>query len=166
MKLTFDISIIKAMATATTPATPMEHTGLEKGLIKNLSKRNGQLYFEQQAHKKAKKNALDMIWKLSTDGTEGKKNIIEYLELCGYMEQAYLPTEIGEYENKKGVKSMAHFNENGKYIASVRAKGDKPFYVLTWTAVVEGKEDLWNIRTTAQGNVYLEPVKKEGIVEE
>lgn len=35
-------------------------------------------------------------------------------------------SKIGEYENKKGVKSQAHFTENGKYIGSVKKLGDKP----------------------------------------
>lgn len=35
-------------------------------------------------------------------------------------------SKIGEYENKKGVKSQAHFTENGKYIGSVNKLGDKP----------------------------------------
>ena len=35
-------------------------------------------------------------------------------------------TKIGEYENKKGVKSLAHYTENGHYVGSVKTLGDKP----------------------------------------
>jgi len=35
-------------------------------------------------------------------------------------------SKIGEYENKKGVKSQAHYTHNDKYLGSVKALGDKP----------------------------------------
>jgi hypothetical protein len=35
-------------------------------------------------------------------------------------------SKIGEYTNKKGIKSQAHFSQNGKYLGSVKALGDKP----------------------------------------
>ena len=162
MKLTFDRFIIKAMTTATTTETPMEHTGLEKGLIKGLSKRNSELHFAQQSLKKAKQEALNMIWDLSPNERDKYFNILTYLEKNGVMEQAYLPTKIGEYVNKKGVKSMAHFNQNDKYIGSVKARGEEPFYVLTWTRVLTVfEEELWTIQKNEQGNVYLKAIKYE-----
>lgn len=33
---------------------------------------------------------------------------------------------IGEYISKKGVKSLAHYTENGNYLGSVKNMGDKP----------------------------------------
>ena len=35
-------------------------------------------------------------------------------------------SKISDYTNKKGVKTRSHFTENGKYIGSVKALGDKP----------------------------------------
>ena len=35
-------------------------------------------------------------------------------------------SKIGEYTNKKGIKSQAHFSQNGKYLGSVKNLGDKP----------------------------------------
>jgi hypothetical protein len=35
-------------------------------------------------------------------------------------------TNIGEYENKKGYKSLAHFTENGNYLGSVLKLGREP----------------------------------------
>ena len=149
------------MATATNNDFE-QSTPKEKGLIKNLSARNSQLFHEQQAHKIAKQRALNMIYELSTDERSRYQNIFKYLEETETKAQAYLPTKIGEYENKKGVVSMAHFNANGKYVGSVRAKGDKPFYVLTWTRVYiyYTQNDMWTIEKDKEGNVYLKPIQK------
>ena len=35
---------------------------------------------------------------------------------------------IGEYTNKKGEKSQAHFTDNGNYIGSVKKLGEEPIY--------------------------------------
>jgi len=147
----------RLMATATNNDFE-QSTPKEKGLIKNLSARNSQLFHEQQAHKIAKQKALNMIYEISV-GRKIFPHIFTYLQDTDTQAQAYLLTKIGEYKNKKGVVSLAHFNANGKYIGSVKARGDKPFYVLTWTRVtlVNG-EDLWTIEKNEEGNVYLKPI--------
>ena len=143
-----------------------QSTPKEKGLIKNLSKRNYQLSDCAIALKKAKQEALNMIWDLSPDERSKYSNIFTYLEKNNHWEQAYLPTKIGEYLNKKGIKSLAHFSQNDKYIGSVKSRGDKPFYILTFTRVYSYAQPnaLWTIEKNEDGNVYLKPVKKEGIV--
>ena len=35
-------------------------------------------------------------------------------------------SKIDVYENKKGVKSQAHYTQNDKYLGSVKSLGDKP----------------------------------------
>jgi hypothetical protein len=39
-------------------------------------------------------------------------------------------SKIDVYENKKGVKSQAHYSQNNKYLGSVKALGDKPIGYL------------------------------------
>ena len=143
--------------------TNMESTPKEMGLIKNLARRNGELAYEKECHAKAKREAMNMLWKMSKYSlSEKQRLIIEYLENTGTNAQAYLPTKIDEYINKKGVKSMAHYNQNGKYISSVKAMGDRPYLVLTWTPVTIDKIDLWIVSfVEAEGRVKLTPIKNE-----
>ena len=61
----------------------------------------------------------EMIWEfvLNTPNTIWKKVKSDIFGIY---------TTIGEYENKKGKKSLAHFTENGHYVGSVLKLGDKP----------------------------------------
>ena len=61
----------------------------------------------------------EMIWEfvLNTPNTIWKKMKSDIFGIY---------TTIGEYENKKGKKSLAHFTENRHYVGAVLKLGDKP----------------------------------------
>jgi len=129
-------------------------TGKEQGLVKHLSRRNKQLGWEQDQHKKDKREAMKLLYKFG-----GEDACWEYMVNIGEWRQAYLPTTIGEYENKKGKVSLAHFNANGKYVGSVRAKGEEPFLTITNTQMTEGKKELWKFNPTHFHYYPIEPTK-------
>ena len=140
-----------------------EMTGKECGLIKHLGKRNYQLKNEQDAHKKAVNVAMLMIYNYSS-ANEGEKNVLEYLRKTDTWLNAYQLTNIKEYTNKKGVVSLTHYNQNDKYVGSVKKLGETPIYVETMTEMRHDNLHLWSVvlkhRHTDEENIFVVPVKQ------
>jgi hypothetical protein len=80
------------------------------------------------------KEALLKSWKyVPVDKVE--ELIWDYLENAPFTmwkkcnsEAFGIKSTIGEYTNKKGEISKAHFTQNGKYIDSVKKLGEEPIY--------------------------------------
>ena len=85
----------------------------------------------------ATKTAQSMLYDgMKAHGHEkAEKLVLKYFQECGGYAQAYYPTRIGEYENKKGHKSMAHFSIHDNYLGSTTKLGDRPIKVLQWIEV-------------------------------
>tara|TARA_R110000868_G_C10318049_1_gene712829 strand:+ start:9 stop:458 length:450 start_codon:yes stop_codon:yes gene_type:complete len=145
--------------------TDIEMTGKECGLIKHLGRRNYQLSNEIDAHKKAVNIAMLMIYKTTPAMRTGEHMVLEYLRLTDTWLNAYVLTTIDEYENKKGVVSMVHYNQNGKYVGSVKKLGDTPIYQLCMTRITSDNYHLWSVVKTGDSynddeNVFVEPVEQ------
>ena len=106
----------------TTDATPKE-----LGLMKLAGLRKHQLADITDRLDQSIITASQMLLKLG--GTDAVK---EYRMGLGGVLPGYCLTTIGEYENKKGYKSQAHFNCWMTYIGSTKKLGDKPIYTLTY----------------------------------
>jgi hypothetical protein len=118
----------------------IENTPKEKGLIKNLSRRNRQLQWTTDELSMTRAVAKNMIYRLG-----GEQELYNYLVAIDTRTKAYKLTEIGDYTNKKGITSKAHYTQNGNYYGSVRTHGDTPIYVLTETQVEEDNKHLWKV---------------------
>tara|TARA_R110000737_G_scaffold313056_2_gene322509 strand:- start:571 stop:1032 length:462 start_codon:yes stop_codon:yes gene_type:complete len=106
--------------------TQQPTTGKEMGLIKTLSKRNYELTNTKKQMEDIHTNAMKHLYKY------GKLDAIwEYMDDIKLWGMASKPSEIFEYENKKGHKSMGHRNANGKYYGSCKKYGDKPILIPT-----------------------------------
>jgi len=97
----------------------MTTTGKEMGLIKHLSARNRQLNWAAESKAKFATTALDMIHSLGGDVFEYATRIELWAEVKSF-------TRIGDYTNKNGIVSQAHFNPNGKYLGSTKKLGNEP----------------------------------------
>jgi len=110
----------------------------------------------------ARNTACEMLY----DGVKAfghdkaEKMVLRYRRDCGGQEQAYYPTRIGEYENKKGHKSMAHFSRFNNYLGSTTKLGDRPILVLQWIEVSKKniKEGYWKVSPDTK---LMYPVKPE-----
>ena len=111
-------------------------TGKEQGLIKHLSIRNRQLKEQEEQTSKAMKIAVKMIADCGGD-------VFDYIEemKVGVEIQEY--STIGDYTNKKGVVSKAHFNSKKTYVGSVKVKGDKPILTCYW-GIISRKTHTFN----------------------
>lgn len=103
-------------------------TPKEKGLIKHLSRRNYQLEETKEELNTAIEIALKMLHSCGGDVYEYAKE----MKMCG---KAYGMSHIGDYVNKKGHTSKAHYNPNNTYIGSVNRKGNKPVKCLYWSPI-------------------------------
>ena len=106
--------------------------GQRDGLKKYLSQRNSQLSWKCEQHENAVQIALEMLH-------ECGGNVFVYAEKNKLRGQANGMSHIGDYTNKQGKTSKAHFNPNGNWIAFVRVKGDKPIPCTYWTKISEDK---------------------------
>ena len=110
-------------------ADPSKPSGKEMGLIKHLSTRNTQLKWEGDKSTNLMKTALNMLWVFGIRGADTTQPdmvahyILDTGEFCGYKN---VMSYIGNYTNKKGVTTLAHYNPNNTYIGSVKKLGDKP----------------------------------------
>ena len=111
-------------------------TSKEKGLIKHLSTRNYQLDSSDLLNKQLMEKSSKTIMKYG-----GVDAIKEFRIDYGKSEKGWCPTTIRDYTNKKGFKSLAHFNGN-KYIGSVKANGKTPIAVTKWEVPTK---DKWKI---------------------
>ena len=107
-------------------------TPKEKGLIKHLSRRNYQLEEKQEDLYTAIWVALKMLHSCGGD-------VYEYAKGTRLGDDAWGMTHIGDYVNKKGYTSQAHYNPNNKYIGSVNKMGNKPVKCLYWTHITMDK---------------------------
>ncbi len=64
-------------------------------------------------------DVVEMIWNYCL-------NSPETIWIKVNSEKFGLKSTIGQYENKKGIKSLAHYTANGCYLGSVLKLGDKP----------------------------------------
>ena len=127
-------------------------TTKEMGLVKHLSRRNGELAYTQEKQQKCLDTASKALIKYG--GVEAVK---EFRIDFGYHAQTYDLTTIGDYTNKKGNVSRAHFYK-GKYYGSVKVKGTEPVQVLVWVKVLEENFDInWGVNETTG---ELEPKTK------
>jgi len=118
----------------------IENTPKERGLLKNLSRRNRQLKWTTDELDISRLVAKNMIYRLG-----GGKVLYEYLVATETGAKEYKLSKIKDYTNKKGITSKAHFTQNGHYYGSVRTHGDTPIYVLTETHVEEDNKHLWKV---------------------
>ena len=140
-------------------------TGKECGLIKHLGIRNHQLHRETDAHKKAVKVAMIMIYKNTPAMRTGEHMVLEYLRQTDTWLKAWCLTTIDEYTNKKGVVSMVHYNQNGNYVGSVKKLGEEPIYVETMTECRVENYHLWTVLQTGDDyndnyNVFVKAVEQ------
>ena len=115
-------------------------SGKEMGLIKLASKRNQQLVWKMEELKKSYKVACEMLYSVG-----GEDKVFDFYKKVGFWSEAFHLSNIDDYTNKKGHKSLAHFNNNGKYIGSVSKLGRFPIYVLAMMEVNDENRHLWKI---------------------
>ena len=113
-------------------------TGKEMGLMKNLSKRNSELYFTVQKKEALMEKSSKTIMKYG-----GITAIKEFRIDYGGNQKAWFLTTIGDYKNKKGVVSKAHYTKFGKYYGSVKKLGDEPILHLTWVDITNETLDIY-----------------------
>ncbi|MGA0351979.1 MAG: hypothetical protein ACO3MF_04475 [Acholeplasmataceae bacterium] len=94
-------------------------TAKERGLIKHLSRRNYQLDNQKFQCRKAMELAVKMIADAGGDPFDYIEQMEVYVEIQEY-------STIGDYINKKGFVSKAHYNSKKTYVGSVKVKGNKP----------------------------------------
>ena len=132
-------------------------TGKEQGLIKHLSIRNYQLREQEKETSKAMLLAVKMIAECGGDPFD----YVEKMEVEAMIEEY---STIGDYTNKKGVVSKAHFNSNKTYVGSVKKKGDKP--ILTrYKGIISRKTHTFNGEWFKQKPLKKSTKKKLRIVE-
>jgi hypothetical protein len=113
----------------TTPTT--NNTELICGLKSEISRQVGKKNFEAECNDFTTR-CLFQAWK-KLEYAEIMDLAWEYVETAPFQiwktvksDLLGIYSKIGEYTNKKGIKSQAHFSQNGKYLGSVKKLGDKP----------------------------------------
>jgi hypothetical protein len=117
--------------------TTIESTPKERGLIKSLSKRNRQLSWQCNRNDLVIKTALRLLHAAGGDVYQFATEAQVWAETKG-------KTHIGEYTNKKGVTSLAHFNPNSTYVGSVKKLGINPIDCQYYSPV-NRKQHVFNI---------------------
>jgi len=114
-----------------------ELTDLEKGL---LNIKDNQTYQIQQKDKK-----LDLRTKFTIDLLkDNHTKLKEFYVIGDFWEKGFKMTELKEYTNKRGNKSMKHYV--GKYYVSPQPKSDKPVLVNGWSiGINEETIELYDI---------------------
>ncbi len=132
----------------------VEITGKEMGLIKNLSQRNRQLKWTKDDLELSQNVAKEMLYTLG-----GSQSVFSYHIKLGHWDKAYEPTYIGDYTNKKGFVSKAHFTISDTYYGSVRKLGTSPVMVLQ-NVPIEHHDcaERWTVSPTAPHRLI--PIKK------
>ena len=113
----------------------VENNLMELGLKKQVKRQVGLKEWEQDVSKHTQTYLVDAWKKMLSNGMEDE--VIEMIwdyclsspnKLWIHVDSKIfgILSTIGEYQNKKGDKSLAHFTENGHYLDSVFNLGKKP----------------------------------------
>tara|TARA_R110000803_G_scaffold43313_7_gene92517 strand:- start:5 stop:430 length:426 start_codon:yes stop_codon:yes gene_type:complete len=125
------------------PTADNQLTGLEKGLLNIKSNQTMTINQQSRTLDKRTKFIIDL---LKDDHTKLK----EFYIIGDFWIKGFRMTEIKEYTNKKGVKSMKHYVGN-KYI-SPQPKNTEPVLVGGWCINIDEKTiDLYDI--DGEGNL-------------
>ena len=130
--------MLKTIARMTEVITQPRNTILENGLKSQISRQVGLKNWEHQTGKNIE-NHLIVAWKkMCSLGLENEVSelIWDYNNDGKYIYtnsvNVNILSNIGTYENKKGVKSLAHYTNRGHYIGSVSKCGTEPIPYDGW----------------------------------
>jgi len=114
----------------------VQNKSVEIGLKTQINRQVGLKDFQENVTKHTQTHLVDAWKSLLINGMEDDKvseMIWDYClsspdKLWLYLNSSTfgIYSKIGEYENKKGYKSLAHFTENGQYLDSVFTLGKNP----------------------------------------
>ena len=115
--------------------TPL--TDMEKGLLKHKSR--------MESHLNGVQRKLDIRTKFIIDLLkDDHKKLKEFYVIGDYWMKGYVMTELKEYTNKKGKKTMKHYV--GKHYWTKQPKEEEPTLVYGWSIqITEETVELYDI---------------------
>ena len=93
---------------------PNQHSGMERGLLKQCAKKKGLIEYLNEKIDKETKISLNLLMKYG-----GKEACKEYYFSTEKYMKGYVTTYITDYENKNGYKHKAHMYDD-KYIGPIK----------------------------------------------
>ena len=124
----------------------------ENRMVKSNCKKqfNGKKYWNEQC---------DKISKLAIDYITEEENMWIFCSAIDYTLIGKCYTYIRPYTNKKGITTDAHHTYYGKWVGSVKSKGDKPVLVNCWMPV---NKLTFTFDNTKQGEYRFIPIEYNG----
>ena len=124
----------------------------ENRMVKSNCKKqfNGKKYWNEQCNK---------ISKLAIDYITEEENMWIFCSAIDYTLIGKCYTYIRPYTNKKNITTDAHHTYYGRWVGSVKSKGDKPVLVNCWMPV---NKLTFTFDNTKQGEYRFIPIEYNG----